>query len=545
MKVFQLRYILYFISIILISTTVLAQKDISVSPCIYGCKKPAGVCFKVHDVVAADSSLKVYPVKMIIGNKIGKEILFFPDEQNNFKMAVCPNNGLIQTVQECYDNHRPLVLSPDIIWLAICQGTAIHINEKYDSLKNVIFVENKPDKLIIRNDSLEYSAKHWKDLIESLSGETRKYTRADYYSFFVSEFSTTTQIEKTAYQVTLLESYKKTFEYIGESGCGIPTIQISGNTSDWQQIYYKLEILKKLGLTEWAENLKPVINEFILASKGKINTEFWKDIYKNATEYNAFYISGWIIKLFPYIKELELEGVFDEKTGLTRVGEILKPNPFIDGDRYLLSTLSTDNFPSGISKINVIWNNYYKNESKMIEVYGGFFGIKQFDDKSIEPFISWAICDEKAGAVAQDLPENAWLDLKHEPDSWSPHIASEIIDSAIYDIKKLKTYKKSIEFIRHVILDSLQNNISFKDIEYKGDTIMIEVLSNGKTGNVYMCKLKDNSEISDYIKKLLWNLPERWFPALVHPSEVMDVMDPSDEQKNIKVRANSIVNIIL
>lgn len=505
-------------------------------------EKPYGVLFKVNDVDIADTILKADTAKRVFEIKIGKEILFFPEEQANLGLVNCPNNGLIQTIQECYDNHRPLILTPDIIWLAICQGVSIHINENYDSLKNIIFTENKPEQIIIRNDSLEYSAKHWKSLIGSFSNETKKYTKDDFYSFFVSEFSTTTAIDKTAYQITLLESYKKAFEYIGESGCGIPSILIAGKKEDWQTILIKLDMLNKIGLTKWAENLKPIIVEFINASEGKPNQAFWQNIYKNASEYNAFYISGWIIKFFPYIKELESNGVYDEMLDETRVGEVFLPNNFIDGDNYLLSTLSTDNFPSGVAKIQVTWNNYFKAITKKIEVYAGFFAIKQYSDMSLEPVISWAICEEDAKKPNYESVENSDLDLKHNPDYWSPHFATTITDTAIYDIKRFKTHSNSIAYLKQLVLDSLQTNMTFGKTDYLNDTIQIEILSNGKTGGVILTN-STNAQLLAYITGLLKGLPEQWFPALTHPADVLDLIDFPDEENNIKIRANSVVKI--
>jgi len=505
-------------------------------------EKPEGVSFKVNDVEIADSLLKTDPAKLVFESKIGKEILFFPEEHTNFGLVSCPNNGLIQTIQECYDNHRPLVLTPDIIWLAICQGVSIHINEHYDSLKEIIFIEDKPDKIAIRNDSLEYSAKHWKNLIESFANETKKYTNDDFYSFFVSEFTTTTTINKTVYQITLLESYKKGFEYIGDTGCGIPSILISGDKSDWMTILKKLDMLDKIGLSNWANNLKPIISEFINASEGKQNKEFWQSIYKNASEYNAFYISGWIIKFFPYIKELESKGVYDEKRGKTKVGEIFLPNKFIDDDNYLLSTLSTDNFPSGIAKVPVTWNNHYKNITKKIEVYAGFFAIKQYSDKSLEPFISWAICEKEGKTPNHKLAKNKGRNLKHQSDYWSPHFAETLTDSAIYDIKNFKTQSTSLAYVKSIILDSLQNNTTFNSTDYLNDTIQIEILSNGKTNRIFMTK-STNKELTGYIEGLIKRLPEPWFPALAHPTDVLDLWDIPEEENKIKVRANSIVKI--
>jgi hypothetical protein len=504
-------------------------------------EKHEGVTFKVDDVEMADSLLYVDSAKLVFENKIAKEIMFFPDEQAGLGLVNCLNNGLIETIQECYDNHRPLVLTPDVIWLTICQGVSIQINEKYDSLKNIIFIKNKPNEIEIRNDSLEYSAKHWKKLIESFSTETKKYTKDDYYSFFVSNFSTTSVIDKTAYQITLLESYKKAFEYIGDSGCGIPSIRIAGEKEDWQAILEKLDMLDKIGLANWAKNLKPIIIEFINVFDGKINTEFWQGIYKSASEYAAFYISGWIIKFFPYIKELEQKGVFDENSGQEKVGEIFLPNKFLEGDNYLLSTLSTDNFPSGLAKIPVIWNNQNKGITKKIEVYAGFFAIKQYPDKSLEPLISWAICEANAISPNHILSGKERLDLKHKPDYWSPNFADSICDSAVYDIKSFKSQYKSITFIKKVIKRSLQDQEVFKKADYEKDTILLQVLLNGRIGSVKMKNSKDK-RLLNFITAQLKELPETWFPALAHPWNVFG-FDITEEENRIKVRANSIVKI--
>lgn len=507
-------------------------------------EKPKGVSFKVNDVQIADSLLKVNPAKQVFENKIGKEILFFPVEQADYGLVNCSNNGLIQTIQECYDNHRPLVLTPDIIWLAICQGVSIHINEHYDTLKNVIFTENKPDEIVVREDSLEYAAQHWKNLIAALADETRKYTRDDFYSFLVSEFSTTTAVEKTTCQIALLESYKQVFRYVGESGCGIPSIHIAGTQKDWQTILKKMDMLDQIGLSNWAKNLKPVIKEFIKASKGKPNQEFWQNIYKNATEYNGFYISGWIIKFFPYIKERGLFGAYDEENDGYRVDEIFIPNPFIDDDNYLLSTLSTDNFPSGISKVPLTWNDYFKKRTKKIEIYAGFFAIKQYPDKTLEPLISWVICDEEGKKMNHQLSEYNNRQLKDPSDYWSPHFAETLVDSAIYDIRKFKTQSASIDYVRSVILDALSKNKNFKSDDYLNDTIQVEILSNGKVAKVKMMK-SENKQLENYIAKLIKELPKPWFPALAHPVDVLEIIDFTEEEENVKIRVNSVVKIAL
>ena len=90
-----------------------------------------------------------------------------------------------------------------------------------------------------------------------------------FYDFFVPNFSTTTPVQTTVYQITLLESYKKKFSYVGETGCGIPQITITGNKEDWIWIFDHLSDLDKLGLTWWGKELRPIIKEFINVSMTK------------------------------------------------------------------------------------------------------------------------------------------------------------------------------------------------------------------------------------------------------------------------------------
>jgi len=93
-----------------------------------------------------------------------------------------------------------------------------------------------------------------------------------------------------------------------------------------------------------------------------------------------------------------------------------------------------------------------------------------------------------------------------------------------------------------MILNSLQKNTTYKSTDYLNDTIQIEVLSNGKTAGLTMTKSK-NTKLLEYINGLVKGLPEKWFPALAHPADVLDLVDFPDEENKIKVRTNSIVKI--
>lgn len=499
--------------------------------------------FKVSDVTIAKELLITNDSKKIFENKVEKKILYLPQEHSHKQLVVAYNNGLIETLQTCYDQHRPLVLTPDVIWLAITQGAAIHINENYKELEHIIFNDNKPKKLIIRNDSLQYGGKHWEHLIESLAKEASQHTKDDYYSFFVPKFSTTDKTCTTAYQITLLNSYKKAFVYVGESGCGIPYIRLKGNKEDWEMIYKNLESLDKIGLTDWKNELKPVIKEFINIYEGKINTEFWQSIYKNMTDYNAFYISGWIIKFFPYLEDIDngSEGVYDPKEQAVRYDKNFVKNKLIYGNKHFLSTLSTDDFPSGIVDVNVIWNDYYNETTKTYNIYSGFFAIKQEKDKSLEPVISWAISDKNAKKVSHKIKYSNGGSPDHNNDSyWTPYIMEKLAQKAIYNPMKFNDYTESIAHVKQQLLEALTNN--FDELDFYNQELSFVVLSNGKIENVTFI---GNKKIETFIKNFLNTMPHKWFPALSKPSDVIEMWDEWGDNSITKLKVNSEIKLVL
>lgn len=505
------------------------------------------LAFAVDSVERATDVYHTFPAQDIIESKIGKRVYFIPKEIQNQTYINCYNNGLIETIQKCYATHRPLVLSPDVIWLTITQGVSIHINQNFKSLEPVLFSKNRPKALEIRNDSLDQKPEAWQQLMSDFSNIAEKYTKPEMQKFFVPTFSTTQKMEQTVYQITQLEAYKQAFEYMAESGCGIPEIKLKGTKEDWETLYAKLDGLKAFGLQDWANEIKPIIRECINAYDQKINKKFWQSIYKDYTEYNAFYISGWIIKFFPYTVQTEMlenSGSEDERSMTTKV---YHKNEFMYGDDYLLSTLSTDNLPSGLAEIEVVWNNYFDNTRQKVQVYGGFMGIKQYEDLSLEPLITWAVCKPSAEAIdpysdfdfIQDLK-----DVKHSVTGWNPDLFDNPEQKPIYDAKKHKTPEAGNQFLIKTLEKHLQS--TFPNQTYKTPiTIDFIILSNGK-----MTRLEingANTKVQNELIKFLESLPETWLPAF--NKRTLSEFESNDlnntENNTIKIKVNTQVHLEL
>ena len=516
-------------------------------------KAPKGISFKVDAVEKASAPLNVMTAQNAFEFQLGKKISFFPDDLKNTTVVPTWNNAFIMAIHTSFDEHRPLSLSPDAIWLTICQGVSIHINQHFDELEAFIFKAEKPDKFVVRNDDLPNGSVHWADLLHAFSDSTTKYVNDDYYAFFVPEFSTTTDIITTSYEITMLEGFSQAFEYFGDSGCGIPTITLQGTKKDWQAILDRLTQIEALGLGTWAKELRGVLQKFVDVYDRKVDLDFWQSIYKEHSEYNASYVSGWFIKLFPYLCSTgEMEDAEDpEGIYYSRAPKLYVQNTFIEGEDYLISRLQVEDFPSGIAEITVHWDDY--GTKREMKVHAGFYGIKQYKDMTLEPAIAWAVRDITGEDVEH---EYEWVDVEteHRKVYWSPHAMEELLDSAIYDPKKFRNSTDSYVMVKIQILHhfSKLSNFSVKDLEGKSFDVVIS--STGRCLEVRTPESTDDEEANEIsvdplllqeIENAVRSLPQTWLPAHADYRQFIEDFDTeNDTGEIVPIACNSLVRIM-
>ena len=211
----------------------------------------------------------------------------------------------------------------------------------------------------------------------------------------IADFSTTTQYEQIASEITLMESTKAYFEFVVVYlACGIPEVTLLGTPEDWQKVYDKTMQLRSYDLAWWIDDLQPILKKIIDASKGKKDVKFWRKMFKWHTqkEYGApNIIDGWIVKFFPYDK---------------------------DGKRNNLRTLTRDsNLPDEISKADVRFIEVLEDGSKvetMIELWGGFFGLEQNRESfALTPKIGWMVKKQDDSLVVESVKKRmSYSELK-------------------------------------------------------------------------------------------------------------------------------------
>ena len=157
-----------------------------------------------------------------------------------------PFHPFVAAVHRAFMDHRPLRLSPDAIWLLICQGVANHINVHAEELRSrFVSHEGKVEIGVRRDDFVKGSPENpWVEVIDDLCGQIRQHVRPS-IDLFLPAFTTTGLVERAVAGVVLLDAMRSYFTYDLDTFCGIPAITLEGTVEDWQALADRAERLAR------------------------------------------------------------------------------------------------------------------------------------------------------------------------------------------------------------------------------------------------------------------------------------------------------------
>lgn len=356
-------------------------------------KKVNTTTFQVEELVRPDTVLDEKPLEEILSG-FSNKIEYY----SKVKYDLVDNgyHAFIHGMYQAYAEHRPFVLSPDMIWLLVCQGFSQHVNFNQGTAKEVFpkLQEKVPLVVINNNISLGDPSSPWEETTGQFADQITNYVGEELIETLRADFTTTGVAERVASEITIMDAMKPYFEYVVRKCiCGIPEITIEGEARDWERIQDKLSVLRKYNLAWWVDKLNPVISEFISACNGEINKDFWIKMFKIHTE--EFYgnpkcIDGWILDFYPYDRKgnrvdqkqifgLQVEEIFEE---------LPKEIACVNFEYQLADDLG-----------NVI-------DSTPMEYWAGFIGLKQDKESfAIRPEIGWFVSHSDTAINAKSKNE--------------------------------------------------------------------------------------------------------------------------------------------
>lgn len=101
----------------------------------------------------------------------------------------------------------------------------------------------------------------WQDIVEQFGKQ------AAGAGLFECDFTTSTEVERTAGQIVMLDAYSPYFAFWVICVCGIPSITLTGTVEDWRKIRERVDAYGGERITGWAARFYPY-----LETQGTVST---------------------------------------------------------------------------------------------------------------------------------------------------------------------------------------------------------------------------------------------------------------------------------
>lgn len=310
------------------------------------------------------------------------------------------SHSFISGMREAYWHHRPITLSPDMIWVLIAQGFSHHVNANAEALRDrMVDFEGKKELTCVCD--VEFIEQiDWEKTVDSFSIKIAENTKGNIAEIIKADFSTTTQVERIASEITLMSAVKDYFVLTAAMiGCGIPYVVLEGTPEDWQRVYDKAMQLRDYDLEWWIDELEPVLRQIVASSKGDINKRFWRNMFRVHTQ-EAYgspeCLDGWMAKFFPYNR-------YEERLPL---------------DTLYLNNI--DRLPDEMVKVDARVFNMMTGEDTPVELWAGFVGLAQNNKNyMLTPKLGWMVRVKDVGNEVQKLK-------KENEDGYSLHFVQNL-----------------------------------------------------------------------------------------------------------------------
>jgi hypothetical protein len=347
-----------------------------------------GTTFAVDDVPIGTDLLPTERLKESV-----EKLLSTPVEAcDSYTARVVEQPGfhpLIAAADLAYRGHYPLVLDPDVIWLTIAQGLARHVANHAEELRARLVPHEGKRKLEVRRDDFVRGSPEnpWPEVWPAFCEQIRDSIGAEAHALVVCDFSTTGPTERAASEVVLMDAVQSYFEYHFYSLCGIPAVILEGTVGDWEKVRERVGRLARYDLAWWTDQLGPILDEFVQAAKGVPTPSFWKRLYKEIHGSGGPYLSGWLVRLLPYLKHR------DYSTGShtpwrTDLRNFTLEQPLDGGGR--MYGPKHEHLPSSVSQVPFRW--HYRGESFDYQFLAGVLGVSQDPDtRAIRARVGWAV----------------------------------------------------------------------------------------------------------------------------------------------------------
>lgn len=342
---------------------------------------PEGCVVPIHPVEPKTDPLPVERARAQLERRLGKSLEACWDHSAEVLSEV-GGSPLITATWQAFAHHRPLIYTPDAVWITILQGLAHHIQLDPERHREALVAHE--GRLTLRVKSRDVHGRSpenpWPEWIEQWVGQADEHLKDGFGRACREPFSTTTPLARTVTSIALMDAIQPFFDYELCAICGIPELTLRGTKADWVALRERVELLSPFDLDWWLPAVRGVLDRFVEAFDGVIEPARWRTIIQTHEAYGGDHLDGWILGLIPYLTN--------------SIGERpSKRNPVAEAKPD--ARVWPNVLPSGFSRvpIRIVGQD---GSRRAVQLIGGVLGVTVHGDDrkgALEPALGWAVAD--------------------------------------------------------------------------------------------------------------------------------------------------------
>ena len=229
-------------------------------------------------------------------------------------------------------------------------------------------------------------------------------TDPDFQQWILPNFSTTEANDTVVCSIVMMSTMQHYFTYKLVTRCGLPTVTLLGEKSDWETILNRIGKLSSFSeeTHDWYGLLLPVVSHFVKAFEDPDSTEnkeFWQKVAQQTNNMSGVeYLTGWITAF-----------CFWDKQGERLYGKSKYKGTKMSGVEF--SWVNIRDIPPGFAavpvKIHDIWFVYQARMVAGSMATRGYVGPKGYPTvvkgcyDTLQPEVGWCVFKLK-GQVNKD-----------------------------------------------------------------------------------------------------------------------------------------------
>lgn len=206
-------------------------------------------------------------------------------------------DSFIRGAIQAWGEHLHLVIRPEEVWFTILVQMNFYMISHSEEIRSLFVNHTGQQDIYIEDHS-------WYGVLIRFQTEIQKRINTDWLlNWITPNFTTTTDSDRMIANILMMGLTKTYFKFTGKLVCGLPSITLLGELSDWEKLIAKLDRLPDFGSepADYRTRLRPILSRFVASFKdpdSAATRTFWNQIVSAKASHLCgappAYVSGWI-----------------------------------------------------------------------------------------------------------------------------------------------------------------------------------------------------------------------------------------------------------